>query len=158
MGKEKKKSYRDEHGVSRVGNFLRSIGKGNLLNKVIGTAGALITGNVSGAISSLLRDSNELTPEQRAYALELLASDVKENEEITKRWQSDMESDSWLAKNVRPIILLYLTLMMTVIAILDSALENFVVEEMWVTLLKTLMLAVYVAYFGGRSYEKSKKL
>lgn len=158
MGKDKKKSYKEEHGVSRVGNFLKSIGKGNLLNTVLGTAGALITGNVSGAISNLLRKSDELTPEQRIYALELLESDVKENEEITKRWQHDMNSDSWLAKNVRPMILLYLTFMMTVIAILDSALESFVVEEMWVTLLKTLMLAVYVAYFGGRSYEKTKKL
>lgn len=158
MPKEKKLTYKDKHGVSRVGNFLKSIGKGDLINKIIGTAGALITGNVSGAISNLLRKSDELTPEQRTYALELLKSDVEENEQITKRWQHDMDSDSWLAKNVRPMILIYLTFMMTVIVICDSALESFVVEEMWVTLLKTLMLAVYVAYFGGRSYEKTKKL
>lgn len=158
MAKEKKMTYKEKHGHSRVGGFLKSIGKGDLLKKVLGTAGALITGNVAGAVNNLLRGSDELTPEQREYALELLASDVKENEEITKRWQSDMGSDSWLAKNVRPIILLYLTFMMTTIVILDSALDNFVVEEMWVLLLKTLMLAVYVAYFGGRSYEKTKKL
>ena len=69
-----------------------------------------------------------------------------------------MNSDSWLAKNVRPIILMYLTFMMTLLAFLDSAVKTFTVKEMWVTLLTTLLLAVYVAYFGGRSYEKGKKL
>ena len=155
---DKKKTYKEEHGTSRVGDFLRTIGKGELLEKVTGLAGGLITGNFGGALKSMLGSSDELNEEQRAYALKLLESDLKENEEITKRWSSDMTSDSWLSKNIRPLILAYMTLVMSVLAFLDSASSTFSVKEMWVSLFTTLLMTVYVAYFGGRSYEKTKRL
>jgi hypothetical protein len=153
-----KPTYKEQHGTTRVGDFLRSIGKSELLTKVISSGSDLITGNISGALKNLLKSTDELTPEQREYALKLLESDVKENEEVSKRWQYDMNSDSWLSKNIRPLMLLYLTLAMSIFCVLDSCVIDFNVHESWISLLETLLLTSYVAYFGGRSYEKTKKL
>lgn len=158
MGDKKKKSYKETHGTSKVGDFLRSLNLKENLPNILGAGFDIVTGNFKGALETFIGGNDELTPEQREYALKLLESDVAEEQERTKRWLADMNSDSWLAKNVRPIILMYLTFMMTLLAFLDSANDSFIVEEMWVTLLTTLLLAVYVAYFGGRSYEKGKKL
>jgi hypothetical protein len=154
----KKESYKDKNGTTRVGDFLRSIGKNDLLGKVVGAGLQVATGNVGGAIKSLLKGSDELTEEQRIYALKLLESDVKEQEEITKRWVSDNSTDSFLTQNIRPLTLAFLTLSLFLFIILDSAEIGFKVESTWIDLLKSLLLTVFVAYFGGRSYEKTKKL
>lgn len=151
------KTYKDLNGTTRVGDFLRSIGKSNLLEKVLGSASDLITGDVKGAIQNILRSSDELTPEQRIHALKLLESDVKENEEVSKRWDYDMKSDSWLSKNIRPLVLAYLVFCTTIYIILDSSIEAFNVAEHWVTLLTGLLITTITAYFGGRSYEKTRK-
>ena len=155
---KKKQSYKDKNGTTRVGDFLRSINKNDLLGKVIGAGVGIATGNVGGAITSLLKGSDELTEEQRVYALKLLESDVKEQEEITKRWVSDNSTDSFLTQNIRPLTLAFLTLSLFLFIILDSAEIGFKVENTWIDLLKSLLLTVFVAYFGGRSYEKSTKL
>ena len=155
---KKKQSYKDKNGTTRVGDFLRSINKNDLLGKVIGAGVGIATGNVGGAIKSLLKGSDELTEEQRVYALKLLESDVKEQEETSNRWKYDMQSDSRLAKNIRPLVIAYLTIVVSLLAFLDSAFPQFTVKAQWITLFTTLLATVYVAYFGGRSYEKTKKL
>lgn len=157
MPKNKPK-YRDVNGTTRVGDFLRKIGKGDLLKKVFGVGAELITGDVKGAVQTLLQTTDELTSEQREHALKLLESDVRENAEISKRWSYDMQSDSWLSKNIRPLVLAYLVVLTTLYIILDSAIENFQVAEHWVTLLTSILLTTIAAYFGGRSFEKTRKL
>jgi len=80
-----------------------------------------------------------------------------EMEETTKRWQSDMMSDSWLRKNVRPLSLALLTLSLLLYIILDSSLEGFKIDSSWIDLLSSLLLLVYGGYFGMRSAEKITK-
>ena len=77
-----------------------------------------------------------------------------EQQEVSKRWDSDMKSDSWLSKNTRPITLIYLTLITSLYIILDSLNIAFDIDESWVELLKTLLVTIYVAYFGSRGFEK----
>jgi hypothetical protein len=79
-------------------------------------------------------------------------------ENVSKRWESDMKSDSWLSKNTRPITLIYLTLASTILIIIDSFHMAFNVDSAWVELLKTLLITVYVAYFGSRGAEKITNL
>ena len=79
-------------------------------------------------------------------------------QEVTKRWQSDMSSDSWLSKNTRPLSLIFLTFAMVCLIVLDSSLDAFKVFSGWVDLLQTLLLTVYVAYFGSRGAEKFQKI
>ena len=81
-----------------------------------------------------------------------------EMEEVSKRWDSDMKSDSWLSKNTRPMSLIFLTLSMVLLILLDSFEWDFHVSEGWVSLLQTLLVTVYVAYFGSRGAEKFQSI
>ena len=78
--------------------------------------------------------------------------------EITKRWEADSNSDLWITKAVRPIFLLYTLGFVSVITLLDSIeIVGFAVDKEYIALFKALLMTAVVAYFGGRSYEKSKK-
>ena len=81
-------------------------------------------------------------------ALKLLEQDIAEMDNVSKRWVSDMQSDSWLSKNTRPMTLIFLTLSMTIFIVLDSTvlLE---IKDGWVSLLEALLITVYIAYFGS---------
>jgi len=76
-------------------------------------------------------------------------------QEVTARWQADMGQEDTLAKRVRPASLLYLLLFMTVIILGDSITQlDFEVKESYVQLIETLLVTVFVAYFGSRGIEK----
>ena len=75
----------------------------------------------------------------------------------TERWKSDMGSDSWLSKNVRPLVLLFLIVSTIVMIFIDAGAIKFNVQENWVDLLQIVLITVISAYFGGRSFEKIKK-
>jgi hypothetical protein len=138
---------------TKVGKFL--IGdKGILkhLSDIVPDKGFL------GLVKNLITKDNSLSPFEKERALELLKMDILEMEQVTERWDSDMTSDSWLSKNTRPLTLLYLTFMTTLFVILDSSDSPFKVSTEWVELLKTLLVTVYVAYFGSRGFEKYKKI
>jgi hypothetical protein len=82
-----------------------------------------------------------------------------EMQEVSKRWESDMKSDSWLSKNTRPMSLIFLTVMSIAFIWVDSHEHlSFTVEQEWISLLKTLTTTVYVAYFGSRGAEKWKTI
>ena len=138
------------------GNLLRGIVKTGksvdapLLNAVTG-------GKISDVFSALAKDDT-LTPEEKKMLLKELEQDMIEMQEVTKRWQSDMTSDSWLSKNIRPLSLAFLTLTLFVYVILDSSLEGFTIKTEWVNLLSSLLLVVYGGYFGARAVEKVAKI
>ena len=158
MADKKKKTYKDEHGTSRVGDFLRSIGKGDILKTVVGIAGGIATGGGLNAIIGAISGNKELTIDQQEYALKMAELDFKEQEEVTKRWQSDMASDSKLSKAIRPATLIVLTSALLLFITLDSSLESFSVDAAYIDMLKFLLGMVYGAYFGGRSAEKIAKI
>jgi hypothetical protein len=76
---------------------------------------------------------------------------------ITARWEVDMKSDSWLSKNVRPMVLIFLVVCTMLMIFIDAGTINFLVEEKWTDLLQIVLITVIGAYFGGRSFEKIKK-
>jgi hypothetical protein len=79
--------------------------------------------------------------------------------QITRRWESDMKSDSWLSKNTRPMALIFLSFMAIAFIWVDSHHEiSFTVEQEWIGLLKQLLTTVYIAYFGSRGVEKFKSI
>tara|TARA_R110001592_G_scaffold41767_1_gene136126 strand:+ start:1382 stop:1783 length:402 start_codon:yes stop_codon:yes gene_type:complete len=79
--------------------------------------------------------------------------------QITRRWESDMKSDSWLSKNTRPLALIFLSVMAISFIWVDSHEEiSFTVEQEWIALLKQLLTTVYIAYFGSRGMEKFKTI
>lgn len=139
---------------TKIGKFLFGLGKGNLIE----AAGEIATGDVLGAFKALLKNTDELTSEQRQMALELIKLDMQAQQDVTERWKWDMSSDSMLSKNVRPIALIFLTVATVLLAIADSMGWDFKVDNSWIDLLKTLLITVYTAYFAGRSLEKYKVL
>jgi len=151
--KDKKPRYRDIHGTTRVGDFLRSLD----LNKTLDVVSNLVSGDVKGAIDSLKNPSNELTPQQREYALKLIELDLEDMKGVSTRWASDMEYGTILSKNVRPLTLIFLTISTVVLIVADSNGIYFNVGTEWIDLLKSLLITVFVAYFGGRSFEKTKR-
>ena len=138
---------------TKVGKFL--VGEKGLFKNLANT---LPDKGFLGVLKNLISTDNSLSPFEKEKALELLKMDIIEMEQISERWESDMTSDSWLSKNTRPLTLLFLTLMTTLFVILDSSDSPFKVSSEWIELLKTLLVTVYVAYFGSRGFEKYTKI
>ena len=145
-----KKKFKD----TKVGRFLSNAAPG-----ILNTVGDVLPDNgVFGLVKNLIDKDPALPPEDKEKALLLLQQDIVEMKEISKRWSSDMKSDSWLSKNTRPMTLIFLTVSLIVLILLDSGNIGFGVDESWVDLLKSLLITVYVAYFGSRGVEKFKKM
>jgi len=88
---------------------------------------------------------------------ELIASyQTSLEKEISNRWDSDMKSDSWLSKNIRPMTLAFLVISTVLMIFIDAGSIDFVVETKWTDLLQIVLITVIGAYFGGRSLEKVK--
>lgn len=138
------------------GNLLRGVVKTgkNVAPKLVD---AITGGKVSDIISAISSDK-ELTEDEKQMLIKELEQDVIEMQEITKRWESDNLSDSWLSKNIRPLSLAFLTLSMFLYVILDSSLEGFKISSEWVSLLGNLLMLAYSAYFGARALEKVTKI
>jgi hypothetical protein len=144
--KRPKKKFKD----TKVGKFLLGAGSG-----IVDTVGDLLPNSgVLGVVKNLIDKDPTLPPEDKEKAMKLLELDMIEMQEVTKRWDSDMKSDSWLSKNTRPLTLVYLTIITSLYIVLDSLDIAFDIDESWVELLKTLLVTIYVAYFGSRGFEK----
>lgn len=76
--------------------------------------------------------------------------------QVTERWKSDMNSDSFLSKNIRPMVLIYLTVIFSALAFTDGNIGTFSVAKEYIPIFQTLLVTVYGAYFVGRSWEKAK--
>ena len=83
----------------------------------------------------------------------------KEIEEISNRWKADASSDSWLSKNVRPLVLVWCIVVFSFAGILDSV-ESipFNIGSTWNDTFEKVMMAVVLAYFGGRTTEKATSI
>jgi|TARA_R100001510_G_scaffold48115_1_gene45720 hypothetical protein len=122
---------------------------------------SLITGglikDVGGVIDSLTTTEEErLEAKQKLQEL-LEKADQDAQSQITERWKLDMQSDSFLSKNIRPLVLIYLTFIFTALSFFDGNIGGFQVAEEYIPIFQSLLITVYGAYFVGRTWEKSKK-
>ena len=139
---------------TKVGKFLSKAAPGilDIAGDVLPDAGLF------GLIKNLIKKDPVLSTENKEKALMLLEQDMTEMRQVTKRWESDMKSDSYLSKNTRPMTLIFLTISLVIFILLDSSELIFTIDEAWVDLLKSLLITVYVAYFGSRGVEKFKSI
>ena len=120
-----------------------------------GGAKDLVEG-VGGVIDDL-HTSEEEKLEAAQKVKELVSNyEVEMEKQITDRWKSDMASDSWLSKNVRPLVLVFLVITTVLMIFIDAGMISFEVEAKWTDLLQLVLITVIGAYFGGRSLEKTK--
>ena len=121
-----------------------------------GGAADLVKG-VGGVIDNLHTSQEEKLEAERKIK-ELVANHQIEMEKnITSRWEADLKSDSWLSKNVRPLVLIFLIICTMLLIFIDAGAINFNVKDSYVDLLQLVLITVIGAYFGGRSLEKVKK-
>ena len=132
-----------------VGNFLRKINFKGAANVVAN----VLSGDIKGAMD-VITGSSDLSANQKEMAIRELESDTIEMQEITKRWEADLHSDSWMSKNIRPLTLSFLLICMFTFIMLDSFLEGFKMNPAWITLLQSLLITAVGGYFVVRSGEK----
>ena len=127
-----------------------------MLDKLFGGGAADLVKNVGGVIDNLHTSKEEkLAAEQKIK--ELVANyEIEMEKNITDRWKADMNSDSWLSKNIRPLVLAFLVVSTVLMIFIDAGTIKFTVEEKWTDLLQLVLITVIGAYFGGRSAEKIK--
>lgn len=137
--KKNKKKFKE----TKLGQFL--LGKSGVFQTVADTIPS--TGFL-GVLKQLIVKDDTLAQKDKQIALEMLKFDMAEMDAVTRRWESDNLSDSWLSKNVRPMTLVFLTIVYASGFFLEYNLD----------IINQLMLLIYGAYFGGRSFEKINKL
>ena len=94
----------------------------------------------------------ELIKLQQEGKLAELQADNIEAQELTKRQQADMASDSWLSKNIRPMTLIFILAAYFIFAMMSAFGSN--ANEKYVELLGQWGMLIMSFYFGGRSLEK----
>ena len=127
-----------------------------LTNLLSGGASKLVD-SVGGVLDNLTTSKEEKLEAERKVK-ELVANyEVEMEKNITSRWEADLKSDSWLSKNVRPVVLIFLIVCTMLLIFIDAGAINFNVKDSYVDLLQLVLITVIGAYFGGRSLEKVKK-
>ena len=127
-----------------------------LTNLFAGGAADLVKG-VGGVIDNLHTSKEEKAEAERKIQALIADHQAKMEQNITDRWSADMNSDSWLSKNVRPLVLIFLVVCTVLMIFIDAGAVSFVVEEKWTDLLQLVLITVIGAYFGGRTMEKRVK-
>ena len=127
-----------------------------ITNLLSGGASKLID-SVGGVLDNLTTSKDEKLEAERKIK-ELMANyEVEMEKNITSRWEADLKSDSWLSKNVRPLVMIFLIVCTMLLIFIDAGALSFEVKSSWVDLLQLVLITVIGAYFGGRSLEKVKK-
>jgi hypothetical protein len=119
-----------------------------------------LTGNLVKEIGNAIDKISTSTEEKlviKAKVQELIEkAHAGAQEQVTNRWEADMKSDSFLAKNIRPLVLIFLTVVFSALAFTDGNIGGFKVAKEYIPIFQTLLVTVYGAYFVGRTYEKAK--
>ena len=128
-----------------------------MLSKLFSGGAADLVKGVGGVIDNLHTSAEEKLEAERKIK-ELVANyQIEMEKNITSRWEADLKSDSWLSKNVRPIVLIFLIVCTMLLIFIDAGAIKFNVKDSYIDLLQLVLITVIGAYFGGRSFEKIKK-
>ena len=129
----------------------------SILNKIFSGGTKELVEGVGGVLDNLSTTKEEKLEAQRKIQELVSDYETKMEQNITDRWKADMNSDSWLSKNVRPLVLIFLVISTILMIFIDAGTIAFEVEAKWTDLLQLVLITVIGAYFGGRTMEKRKK-
>jgi hypothetical protein len=146
-----KKKFKD----TTVGQLL--FGAASVINPTLGNVLQGVT-SPKEAIEAITKSD---APADDKVKLQQIIYEQQEKEitAITSRWEADSMSDSWMSKNVRPLVLVWCIVIFSLAGILDSV-ESipFQINSTWNDTFEKVMMAVVLAYFGGRTTEKATSL
>ena len=129
----------------------------NILSKIFSSGATELVKGVGEVVDNLHTSQDEKLAAELKIRELISNYEVKMEKTITDRWSADMNSDSWLSKNIRPMTLAFLVISTVLMIFIDAGTITFKVEEKWTDLLQIVLITVIGAYFGGRSLEKVKK-
>ena len=129
----------------------------SVLAKIFSSGAGELVKSVGGVIDNLTTSKEEKLEAERKIQDLIANHEVEMEKNITDRWKMDMASDSWLSKNIRPLVLVFLVVSTVLMIFIDAGAISFNVEDKWTDLLQLVLITVIGAYFGGRSLEKVKK-
>ena len=129
----------------------------SVLNKIFSAGANELVKSVGGVIDNLTTSKEEKLEAERKIQDLIANHEIEMEKNITERWKMDMQSDSWLSKNIRPLVLVFLVVSTVLLIFIDAGAISFTVQDKWTDLLQLVLITVIGAYFGGRSLEKVKK-
>ena len=128
-----------------------------MIGKIFSAGAANLVKNVGGVLDNLTTSTEEKLEAERKIKDMIMGYEAEMQKQVTERWKVDMNSDSWLSKNIRPLVLVFLVVATVLLIFIDGGVISFKVEDKWTDLLQLVLITVIGAYFGGRSLEKVKK-
>jgi hypothetical protein len=130
----------------------------SFISKLFTTNAKDLVGEVGDVVDNLTTTQEEKLEAKKKIKEITLSFEAELQKEVSKRWEQDMNSDSWLSKNIRPLTLIFLVFCTIILIFIDSGLIDFKVQDHWIDLLQIILITIIGAYFGGRSFEKIKRL
>ena len=128
-----------------------------IIDKLISGGASKLVDSVGSVLDNVITTDEEKLEAKRKLKQLILSHEAELQKNVTDRWKADMNSDSWLSKNVRPLVLIFLVVSTVLMIFIDAGAISFTVEEKWTDLLQLVLITVIGAYFGGRSLEKRNK-
>ena len=128
-----------------------------ILKTIFGGGAEKLVESVGGVLDNLSTSKEEKLEAKRKIKDLMVSHQVEVEKNVSERWKADMNSDSWLSKNVRPLVLVFFIVCTMLLVFIDSGSIAFQVDEKWKSVIEITMITIIGAYFGGRSVEKLKK-
>ena len=128
------------------------------MNKIFAWLTGGVIKEIGNAIDKLTTTEEEKLEIKKQVQIILEEADNNAQQQVTDRWNADMASDSWLAKNIRPLVLVFLTFVFSLLAFTDGNIGEFKIAKEYIPIFQTLLVTVYGAYFVGRTWEKAKSI
>ena len=129
----------------------------SIITKLFSTGAADLVKGVGGVIDNLHTSKEEKLEAEKQIKDMIMGYEAEMQKQVSERWKVDMNSDSWLSKNISPLVLIFLVVSTVLMIFIDAGVIAFEVKDTWVDLLQLVLITVIGAYFGGRSLEKVKK-
>ena len=130
----------------------------NILTKLFGSAGGSIAVKLGGIIDKFVQTKDEKALFKKEMEQIFIAHELNLEKEITSRHQYDMQSDSWLSKNIRPLLTIFSLLLYTIFSVTDGNLGSFDIQDQYVDLLGQIVIMSLGFYFTSRGIEKTAKI
>jgi hypothetical protein len=128
------------------------------MNKIFAWLTGGVIKEIGNVIDKLTTTEEEKLEIKKQVQIILEEADNNAQQQVTDRWNADMNSDSWLPKNIRPLVLVFLTFVFSLLAFTDGNIGEFKIAKEYIPIFQTLLVTVYGAYFVGRTWEKAKSI
>ena len=130
----------------------------NILAKLFGGAGGSIAEKISGIIDKHTFSKVEKAQFEKEMEEIFIKAELDLEKEITSRHSADMASDSWLSKNIRPMLTIFSLILYTLFALIDGNIGEFNIANQYVDLLGQIVIMSLGFYFTSRGIEKTAKI